>query len=226
MLLEMKKICKDYPQGRDVLHALKDVDLQVNEGDYIAIMGRSGSGKTTLMNIIGCLDTATSGSYYLDGEDVAGRSDDQLADLRNRSLGFVFQSYHLLPRLTAQENVALPLLYAGVDKKTRLERAAEELQRMGLGDKLASRPNQLSGGQCQRVAIARAMVNRPRLLLADEPTGALDSVSGEEIMGIFTRLNEEGTTILLITHERFIADYAKKILYIRDGVLQEEDIYD
>jgi len=226
MLLEMKKICKDYPQGRDVLHALKDVDLQVNEGDYIAIMGRSGSGKTTLMNIIGCLDTATSGSYYLDGEDVAGRSEDQLADLRNRALGFVFQSYHLLPRLTAQENVALPLLYAGVDKKTRLERAAEELEKMGLGDKLASRPNQLSGGQCQRVAIARAMVNRPRLLLADEPTGALDSVSGAEIMNIFSRLNDEGTTVLLITHERFIADYAKKTLYIRDGVLQEEDIYD
>ncbi|MBE6968870.1 MAG: ABC transporter ATP-binding protein [Ruminococcaceae bacterium] len=226
MLLEMKKICKDYPQGRDVLHALKDVDLQVNEGDYIAIMGRSGSGKTTLMNIIGCLDTATSGSYFLDGEDVAGRSEDQLADLRNRALGFVFQSYHLLPRLTAQENVALPLLYAGVDKKTRLERAAEELRHMGLGDKLNSRPNQLSGGQCQRVAIARAMVNRPRLLLADEPTGALDSVSGAEIMNIFSRLNEEGTTVLLITHERFIADYAKKTLYIRDGVLQEEDIYD
>ena len=226
MLLEMKKICKDYPQGRDVLHALKDVDLQVNEGDYIAIMGRSGSGKTTLMNIIGCLDTATSGSYFLDGEDVAGRSDDQLADLRNRSLGFVFQSYHLLPRLTAQENVALPLLYAGVDKKTRLERAAEELRRMGLEDKLDSRPNQLSGGQCQRVAIARAMVNRPRLLLADEPTGALDSVSGAEIMNIFSRLNDEGTTVLLITHERFIADCAKKTLYIRDGVLQEEDIYD
>ena len=226
MLLEMKRICKDYPQGRDVLHALKDVDLQVNEGDYIAIMGRSGSGKTTLMNIIGCLDTATSGSYYLDGEDVAGRSEDQLADLRNRALGFVFQSYHLLPRLTAQENVALPLLYAGVDKKTRLERAAGELEKMGLGDKLDSRPNQLSGGQCQRVAIARAMVNRPRLLLADEPTGALDSVSGGEIMNIFSRLNDEGTTVLLITHERFIADYAKKILYIRDGVLQEEDIYD
>ena len=226
MLLEMKNICKDYPQGRDVLHALKNVDLQVSEGDYIAIMGRSGSGKTTLMNIIGCLDTATSGSYYLDGEDVAGRSEDQLADLRNRSLGFVFQSYHLLPRLTAQENVALPLLYAGVDKKTRLERAAEELEKMGLGDKLASRPNQLSGGQCQRVAIARAMVNRPRLLLADEPTGALDSVSGGEIMNIFSRLNNEGTTVLLITHERFIADYAKKILFIRDGVLQEEDIYD
>ena len=222
MLLEMHNICKDYPQGRDVFHALKNVDLQVEEGDYIAIMGRSGSGKTTLMNIIGCLDTATSGSYSLDGEDIACRSEDQLADLRNRSLGFVFQSYHLLPRLTAQENVALPLLYAGVDKKTRLERAAAELEKMGLGDKLSSRPNQLSGGQCQRVAI----VNHPRLLLADEPTGALDSASGEEIMGIFSRLNSEGTTSLLITHERFIADYAKKILFIRDGVLQEEDIHD
>ena len=226
MLLEMHNICKDYPQGKDVLHALKNVELQVEEGDYIAIMGRSGSGKTTLMNIIGCLDTATSGSYRLDGEDIAARSEDALADIRNRSLGFVFQSYHLLPRLSALDNVALPLLYAGVDKKTRRERAAEELGKMGLSDKLESRPNQLSGGQCQRVAIARAMVNRPRLLLADEPTGALDSISGEEIMNIFTRLNAEGTTILLITHERFIADYAKKILFIRDGVLQEEDVYD
>ena len=226
MLLEMHDICKDYPQGKDVFHALKHVDLQVEEGDYIAIMGRSGSGKTTLMNIIGCLDTATSGSYRLDGEDIAARSEDALADIRNRSLGFVFQSYHLLPRLSALDNVALPLLYAGVDKKTRRERAAEELGKMGLSDKLESRPNQLSGGQCQRVAIARAMVNRPRLLLADEPTGALDSISGEEIMNIFTRLNAEGTTILLITHERFIADYAKKILFIRDGVLQEEDVYD
>ena len=189
MLLDMRDICKDYPLGKETVHILKNVDLQVAEGDYLAIMGRSGSGKTTLMNIIGCLDTPTSGTYLLDGEDLSTAGEDHLSDIRNRSIGFVFQNYYLLPKLSALDNVALPLLYAGVDRKERRERAAEALERIGLGDRKEHQPNQLSGGQCQRVAIARAMINHPRLLLADEPTGALDSASGEQIMDIFTQLN-------------------------------------
>lgn len=221
MLVEMKDICKDYPQGKETVRILKNVNLQVEEGDYLAIMGPSGSGKTTLMNLIGCLDVPTSGEYLLTGENVTKANENQLAEIRNRLLGFVFQSFYLLPKLSAVDNVALPLLYAGVNKKERRERAIEALQMMGLGQRLNFRPNQLSGGQCQRVAIARAIVGRPKLLLADEPTGALDSAAGNQIMDIFDALNDAGSTIIMITHEQEIAERAKQISYIRDGVLSD-----
>ena len=221
MLVEMKDICKDYPQGKETVRILKNINLQVEEGDYLAIMGPSGSGKTTLMNLIGCLDVPTSGEYLLTGENVTKANENQLAEIRNRLLGFVFQSFYLLPKLSAVDNVALPLLYAGVNKKERRERAIEALQMMGLGQRLNFRPNQLSGGQCQRVAIARAIVGRPKLLLADEPTGALDSAAGNQIMDIFDALNDAGSTIIMITHEQEIAERAKRINYIRDGVLSD-----
>lgn len=219
MLVEMKDICKDYPQGRETVRVLKDVCLQVEQGDYLAIMGPSGSGKTTLMNLLGCLDVPSAGTYLLDGQAIASANANQLAQIRNRYLGFVFQSFYLMPKLNAVDNVALPLLYAGVPKKERRRRAVEALERMGMGERLQFRPNQLSGGQCQRIAIARAIVGKPKLLLADEPTGALDSASGNQIMDIFEELNQEGTTIIMITHEQEIAERAKHIRYIRDGVL-------
>ena len=222
MLVEMNNICKDYPQGRETVRVLKDICLQVREGDYLAIMGPSGSGKTTLMNLLGCLDVPTSGEYLLNGENLQNATVNHLAEVRNRVLGFVFQSFYLLPKLSAVDNVALPLLYAGVSKKERRERAAEALTRMGLGERLNFRSNQLSGGQCQRVAIARAIVGKPKLLLADEPTGALDTAAGHQIMDIFDRLNDEGTSIIMITHELEIAQRARKINYIRDGVLYQE----
>ena len=221
MLVEMKDICKDYPQGKETVRILKNINLQVEEGDYLAIMGPSGSGKTTLMNLLGCLDVPTSGEYLLAGEDVTQANENHLAEIRNRLLGFVFQSFYLLPKLSAVDNVALPLLYAGVNKKERRERAIEALQMMGLGQRLNVRPNQLSGGQCQRVAIARAIVGRPKLLLADEPTGALDSAAGNQIMDIFDALNDTGSTIIMITHEQEIAERAKRINYIRDGILSD-----
>ena len=221
MLVEMKDICKDYPQGKETVRILKNINLQFEEGDYLAIMGPSGSGKTTLMNLIGCLDVPTSGEYLLTGENVTKANENQLAEIRNRLLGFVFQSFYLLPKLSAVDNVALPLLYAGVNKKERRERAIEALQMMGLGQRLNFRPNQLSGGQCQRVAIARAIVGRPKLLLADEPTGALDSAAGNQIMDIFDALNDAGSTIIMITHEQEIAERAKRINYIRDGILSD-----
>ncbi len=219
MLLEMKDICKDYIQGRTPVSVLKNVCLQVEEGDYLAIMGPSGSGKTTLMNLIGCLDVPTRGSYLLDGMDMGQMRPGKLAQVRNETLGFVFQSFYLLPKLSAVDNVALPLLYAGVPKKERRARAEEALRRMGMADRLRFRPNQLSGGQCQRVAIARAIVTKPKLLLADEPTGALDSAAGNQIMDIFDELNAEGVSIIMITHEQEVADRARRICYIRDGVL-------
>lgn len=221
MLVEMNNICKDYPQGRETVRVLKDVCLRVEEGDYLAIMGPSGSGKTTLMNLIGCLDVPTSGEYFLDGELLANAGANRLAQVRNRTLGFVFQSFYLLPKLSAVDNVALPLLYAGVPKKERRARALEALERMGLGERVNFRPNQLSGGQCQRVAIARAIVAKPKLLLADEPTGALDSASGAQIMDIFEQLHAEGATIVMITHAQEIAEHAHRICYIRDGVLTD-----
>jgi putative ABC transport system ATP-binding protein len=221
-ILKLTDICKDYQQGREPVRVLKNICLTVEKGDYLAIMGPSGSGKTTLMNIIGCLDVPTSGSYELEGRDLKDLSDDELADIRNKYIGFVFQSFHLLPKMDALENVALPLLYAGVPLKERRARAEEALKAVGLEERIHFLPNQLSGGQCQRVAIARAMVTKPALLLADEPTGALDTKSGNQIMEIFRQLSREGMTIIMITHEPSIAACADKTLHILDGELSTE----
>ena len=221
MILNLQNIYKDYQQEKLVVPVLKDVSLTVEEGEYVAIMGPSGSGKTTLMNIIGCLDRPTSGTYELAGENVLNLKDRELSDLRLKSIGFVFQSFQLMPRESAVENVALPLSYAGVRKKERRDRATKALERVGLGDRVNFRPTQLSGGQKQRVAIARAMVNHPKILLADEPTGALDSKSGEQIMELFDSLNEEGVTIVMITHDPKIAAKAKRIIRIIDGEIYE-----
>ena len=218
-ILKLTDICKDYQQGREPVRVLKNINLTVEKGDYLAIMGPSGSGKTTLMNIIGCLDVPTSGTYELDGKNLKDLSDDDLADIRNRHIGFVFQHFHLLPKMTALDNVALPLLYADVPIKERRERAAEALKAVGLEQRMDFYPNQLSGGQCQRVAIARAMVGKPDLLLADEPTGALDTKSGNQIMDIFRQLSSDGMTIVMITHEPSIADCADKTYRILDGEL-------
>ena len=221
-ILTLTDICKDYYQGKEPVRVLKNVSMTVEKGEYIAIMGPSGSGKTTLMNLIGCLDVPTSGTYILEGEDLRDLTDDELADVRNKHIGFVFQHFHLMPRLTARDNVALPLLYAGVPLKERRRRAEEALTAVGLGDRMDFLPNQLSGGQCQRVAIARAMVGKPAILLADEPTGALDTKSGAQIMDIFRQLSDEGMTILMITHELAVAQRADKIYHILDGQLRTE----
>ena len=219
-ILKLTDICKDYQQGREPVRVLKNINLTVERGDYLAIMGPSGSGKTTLMNLIGCLDVPTSGSYELDGRDLKNMSDDDLAEIRNKHIGFVFQSFHLMPKLDARDNVALPLLYADVPLKERRQRAEEALKAVGLEDRMDFLPNQLSGGQCQRIAIARAMVGKPDLLLADEPTGALDTKSGNQIMDIFRRLSDEGMTIIMITHEPAIAACADKTYHILDGELR------
>ena len=221
VLLECKDVFKTYQNGKLEVPALREINLEVQEGEYVAIMGPSGSGKTTLMNIIGCLDVLTSGTCLLDGENLANLTSNQMAGVRNRVLGFVFQQADLLPGLTALEIVALPLLYRGVKKRERLEKAAEMLDKVGLSDRMTFRPNQLSGGQRQRVAIARAMVGKPKLLLADEPTGALDSKSGKQIMSLFRQLNDEGITIIMITHAQEIANEADRICYIFDGMLTE-----
>ena len=223
-IVQMTDICKDYYQGKEPVRVLKNVNLTVEQGEYLAIMGPSGSGKTTLMNLIGCLDTPTSGQYLLDGKNLQDLSDNALADIRNKHIGFVFQSFHLLPKMDALDNVALPLLYAGVPLKERRARAEEALKAVGLAERIHFLPNQLSGGQCQRVAIARAMVGNPDLLLADEPTGALDSKSGEQIMDIFRKLSRDGMTIIMITHEQAIADCADKCYYILDGELYKEPV--
>lgn len=218
-ILKLTNICKDFYQGKEPVRVLKNINLTVEKGDYLAIMGPSGSGKTTMMNLIGCLDVPTSGTYELDGKDLKDLSDDALAQIRNRYIGFVFQNFHLLPKMTALDNVALPMLYAGVPLKERRERAAQALRAVGLEDRMDFLPNQLSGGQCQRVAIARAMVGRPSLLLADEPTGALDTKAGNQIMDIFRQLSREGMTIIMITHEPSIAACADKTYHILDGEL-------
>jgi len=219
LILELKHIFKDYQQDKMIVPVLKDVCLQVKEGEYVAIMGPSGSGKTTLMNIIGCLDRPTSGNYELVGEDVLRYRDRDMSDLRLDRIGFVFQSFHLMPRQTALDNVALPLTYAGIRKKERQDLAAAALTRVGLEERLYFKPSQLSGGQKQRVAIARAMVNRPKLLLADEPTGALDTKSGEQLMKLFKKLNQEGVTLVMITHDKEIASHANRVVHIVDGEL-------
>ena len=222
-ILKLTDICKDYQQGREPVQVLKNINLTVERGEYLAIMGPSGSGKTTLMNLIGCLDVPTSGSYELNGRDLKNLNDDELAEIRNRHIGFVFQHFHLMPKLDARDNVALPLLYADVPLKERRERAEEALKAVGLEARMDFLPNQLSGGQCQRIAIARAMVGKPDILLADEPTGALDTKSGNQIMEIFRKLNDEGMTIIMITHEPSIAECAKKTYHILDGELLTEN---
>ena len=224
MIVQLENVYKDYAQGREPVHVLHDVSMSVEQGEYIAIMGPSGSGKTTLMNVLGCLDVPTSGTYLLDGQDIGTLSDDALADIRNNSIGFVFQHFYLMPKMTALDNVALPLLYRGVSVKDRRARAAAALKLMGLEDRMDFYPNQLSGGQQQRVAIARAIVGSPKLLLADEPTGALDTASGVQIMDIFRRLSQRGITIIMITHEMAIAQKADKIYHILDGRLHTNGI--
>ncbi len=216
-ILQLSQIYKTYIQGKMEVPVLKDINLSVEEGEYLAIMGPSGSGKTTLMNIIGCLDKSSSGTYMLSGKDISKLSEKQLSDVRLNSIGFVFQSFNLMPRETALDNVALPLLYAGVSLKKRRALAKEALEKVGLGDRIMFKPTQLSGGQCQRVAIARAIVNNPKVLLADEPTGALDTASGDQVMELFSKLNEDGVTVIMITHELEVGLRAKRLLKIRDG---------
>lgn len=218
-IITCRDIFKDYARGKLTVPVLKHVTFTVQQGEYIAIMGPSGSGKTTLMNIIGCLDVPTSGTFLLDGEEISGLSENRMAEIRNKTLGFVFQHADLLPELTALDNVALPLLYRGVRKKERRARAAEVLEKVGLGDRMEFYPNQMSGGQCQHAAIARAIVGNPKLLLADEPTGALDSQSGKNIMQLFRQLNQEGITIITITHAAEVAQEADKCFHIYDGEL-------
>lgn len=216
-IIRLEHISKTYGSGNTEVHALHDVDLIVEAGEYCSIMGPSGSGKSTAMNVIGCLDRPTSGQYYLDGVDVAQLSDQELAHIRNRKLGFVFQQFHLLPQLSAMENVMLPMIYAGVPEKERKERATEALTRVGLANRLNNKPTQLSGGQQQRVAIARAIVNRPVVLLADEPTGALDSQTTQEVLNIFAELNDSGITVVMVTHEPEVAKQTRRIVWFRDG---------
>ena len=223
-ILKLTDICKDYVQGKEPVRVLKNVNMTVEQGEYLAIMGPSGSGKTTLMNLIGCLDVPTSGTYLLEGQDIGSLSDDALADIRNQSIGFVFQNFHLLPKMTALDNVALPLLYRGVPLKDRRLRAEAALKLMGLGDRMDFYPNQLSGGQQQRVAIARAIVTNPKLILADEPTGALDSKTSREIIDIFHDLHRNGNTIVLITHDNNIAKEAERAIHILDGQISEVEL--
>lgn len=222
MLLELKHIYKNYRQDKIVVPVLKDINISIDEGEYVAIMGPSGSGKTTLMNIIGCLDRPTEGEYFLENESIVNYTENQLSDLRLKTLGFVFQSFNLLPKQTALDNVALPLSYAGVPVKKRRQIAFQTLQRVGLEDRVNFKPSQLSGGQQQRVASARALVNNPKIILADEPTGALDSKSGTQVMKLFERLNEEGVTVIMITHDANIAGHAKKVLRILDGEIADD----
>jgi putative ABC transport system ATP-binding protein len=221
-IISLREIRKSYYMGKQALPVLKGVSLDISKNEYVALMGPSGSGKSTLMNILGCLDTPTEGNYILNGQDVSKMADDSLADVRNIEIGFVFQQFNLLPRLTAAENVALPLVYAGVPRKLRMERAMAVLEKVSLTDRSHHKPNELSGGQCQRVAIARALINNPSLILADEPTGNLDSKTSVEIMDIFTSIQASGNTVVLVTHEEDIANYAYRIVRLRDGVIESD----
>jgi putative ABC transport system ATP-binding protein len=222
MLIDIRDITKVYDMGEERVHALNGVSLGVERGEYVAVMGPSGSGKSTLMNLIGCLDTPTSGSYVLNGREVARMTDDELAQIRNQEIGFVFQTFNLLPRTTALQQVELPLVYSGVPKKDRRDRAVRALEAVGLGDRMGHHPNEMSGGQRQRVAVARALINDPSILLADEPTGNLDSQTGAEIMTLFDELNSRGNTIILVTHEEDIAAHARRIVRLRDGKIRED----
>ncbi|MGG4220248.1 ABC transporter ATP-binding protein [Paenibacillus jamilae] len=221
-VIQIEGLKKVYHVGDQEIHALREVQLDIADGDFVAIMGPSGSGKSTMMNVIGCLDLPTSGQFYLDGYSILDAREDELAIIRNQKIGFVFQKFHLLPRSTALENVELPMIYAGVSAKERRLRAMEALTSVGLGDRMNNRPNELSGGQQQRVSIARALVNNPVILLADEPTGALDSKTSVEIMGIFQRLNDQGKTVVLVTHDQEVAEYAKRLIHFRDGRIEED----
>jgi len=222
-IIHLENIRKSYFMGSHSLEVLKGVSLDIFKNEYVALMGPSGSGKSTLMNILGCLDTPTSGTYILNGNDVSKMSDDELAEIRNKEIGFVFQQFNLLPRLTAAENVALPLVYAGVGRKDRTERAMEALNKVGLADRSHHKPNEMSGGQIQRVAIARALVNNPAILLADEPTGNLDTKTSKEVMEVFSSIQTAGNTVVLVTHEEDIAGYAKRIVRLRDGDIESDN---
>jgi putative ABC transport system ATP-binding protein len=223
-IIHLENILKSYYMGKQAISVLKGISLDIMKNEYVALMGPSGSGKSTLMNILGCLDSPTAGTYILNGHDVSKMEDDELATVRNKEIGFVFQQFNLLPRLSAAENVALPLVYAGIPKKTRIEMAMEVINKVGLGDRSHHKPNELSGGQCQRVAIARALVNNPSIILADEPTGNLDSKTSDEIMDIFGKIQEAGNTVVLVTHEEDIANHAKRVIRLRDGVIETDRI--
>lgn len=223
-VIKTKGISRIYQMGDEIIKALKTIDISINRGEYVAFMGPSGSGKSTLMNIIGCLDTPSEGQYWLSDQDVSDMTENELAAVRNKEIGFVFQSFNLLPRSTILDNVALPLVYAGVGKEERLERAQASLDAVGLGNRVSHKPNELSGGQRQRVAIARALVNRPSIILADEPTGALDTKTSYEIMAIFNELHQQGNTIIMVTHEEDIANYAHRVIRLRDGLVEKDEI--
>ncbi len=223
-LIDIKDIKRDFQLGSETINVLKGIDLQINKGEYVALMGPSGSGKSTLMNILGCLDTPTSGTYILNNKDVSQMHDDDLAEIRNKEIGFVFQTFNLLPRTTALDNVALPMVYAGYSKPERHERAKEVLNQVGLSDRMDHQPNQLSGGQRQRVAVARALVNKPSIILADEPTGNLDSKTSIEIMNLFNDIHKNGNTVILVTHEEDIARYAHRIIRLKDGLIESDNV--
>lgn len=222
-LINVKNLTRDFPLGQGIIKVLKGIDLEINKGEYVALMGPSGSGKSTLMNLLGCLDTPTSGSYHLNSKDVSNMTDDELAEIRNKEIGFVFQTFNLLPRTTALDNVALPMIYAGKKRAECRARAEEVLHEVGLGDRMDHHPNQLSGGQRQRVAVARAMVNKPSIILADEPTGNLDSKTSLDIMNLFNTVHSLGNTIILVTHEEDIANNAHRIIRLRDGKIESDE---
>ncbi|MAP54555.1 ABC transporter ATP-binding protein [Altibacter sp.] len=222
LVIKIRNITRDFPLGQEIVKVLKGIDLDIERGEYVALMGPSGSGKSTLMNLLGCLDTPTSGSYELNGKDVSNMTDDELAEIRNKEIGFVFQTFNLLPRTTALENVALPQIYAGVSKSERTKRAEEVLTDVGLADRMDHKPNQLSGGQRQRVAVGRALVNKPSIILADEPTGNLDSKTSLEIMNLFDAIHKAGNTVIIVTHEEDIAQHAHRVIRLRDGVVESD----
>lgn len=221
-IIEIKNITRDFPLGNEIVHVLKGIDLTINKGEYVALMGPSGSGKSTLMNLLGCLDTPTGGTYVLNGKRVSEMQDEELAEIRNKEIGFVFQTFNLMPRTTALDNVALPMVYAGFSKSERTERATEVLTQVGLADRMDHKPNQLSGGQRQRVAVGRALVNKPSIILADEPTGNLDSKTSLEIMTLFDDIHANGNTVILVTHEEDVAQHAHRIIRLRDGIVESD----